>query len=89
MIQGIYRVLENKALTDCVYKMVLEGDTFSLTAPGQFINLTVEGCYLKRPISVFDWDEKTISIIYKVVGEGTEKMSRWPVGKEVDCLTGL
>ena len=89
MIQGIYKVLENKALTDCVYKMVLEGDTSSLTAPGQFINLTVEGCYLKRPISVFDWDEKTISIIYKVVGEGTEKMSRWEAGKEVDCLTGL
>lgn len=89
MIQGIYKVLENKALTDCVYKMVLEGDTSSLTAPGQFINLTVEGCYLKRPISVFDWDEKKISIIYKAVGEGTEKMSCWEAGKEVDCLTGL
>ena len=89
MIQGIYKVIENKALTESVYKMVLEGDSSSLTAPGQFINLTVEGCYLKRPISVFDWDERSISIIYKVVGEGTEKMSKWEIGKEVECLTGL
>ena len=89
MYQGIYKVKENTALTDCVYKMVLEGDTTALTAPGQFINITVEGCYLKRPISVFDWDDETISIIYKVVGEGTEKMSKWSVGTECDCLTGL
>lgn len=89
MVQGIYKVKDNIALTDCVYKMVLEGDTSALTAPGQFINLTVEGCYLKRPISVFDWDESTVTIIYKVVGEGTEKMSKWAVGKESECLTGL
>ena len=89
MIQGIYKVKLNTALTDCVYKMVLEGDTSSLTAPGQFINLTVEGCYLKRPISVFDWDDNTVTIIYKVVGEGTEKMSKWTENKEVECLTGL
>lgn len=89
MIQGMYKIKENTALTDCVYKMVLEGNTSSLTAPGQFINLTVEGCYLKRPISVFDWDENSITIIYKVVGEGTEKMSKWETGKEVECLTGL
>ena len=58
MYQGIYKVKENTALTDCVYKMVLEGDTTALTAPGQFINITVEGCYLKRPILVFDWDDE-------------------------------
>ena len=76
MTQGIYTVLSNKALTDSVYKMVLKGDTSALTAPGQFVNLTVEGCYLRRPISVFDWDESTVTIIYKVVGEGTEKMAQ-------------
>ncbi|MBO7319904.1 MAG: dihydroorotate dehydrogenase electron transfer subunit [Clostridia bacterium] len=89
MKQGIYTVKSNEALTECVYKMVLEGDTSALTAPGQFVNLTVEGCYLRRPISVFDWDETTISIIYKVVGEGTEKMSKWQAGYECDVLTGL
>ena len=89
MKQGIYTVLSNVALTDSVYKMVLEGDTLALTSPGQFVNLTVEGLYLRRPISVFDWDDTTISIIYKVVGEGTEKMAQWPVGYKCDVLTGL
>ena len=89
MKQGIYTVLSNVALTDSVYKMVLEGDTSALTAPGQFVNLTVEGLYLRRPISIFDWDDTTISIIYKVVGEGTEKMAKWEAGYKCDVLTGL
>ena len=89
MKQGIYTVLSNIALTDCVYKMVLEGDTSAITAPGQFVNLTVEGLYLRRPISIFDWDETTITIIYKVVGEGTEKMAQWEAGYKCDVLTGL
>lgn len=89
MKQGIYKVLKNEQLTETVFRMVLEGDTTALTAPGQFINLTVEGFYLRRPISVYDWDENTITIIYKVVGEGTEKMSEWEVGYECDVLTGL
>ena len=89
MKQGIYTVVSNIALTDSVYKMVLEGDTSALTAPGQFVNLTVEGCYLRRPISVYDWDENTITIIYKVVGEGTEKMTQWEAGYKCDVLTGL
>ncbi len=89
MTQGIYKVLKNEKLTENVYRMVLEGDTSALTAPGQFVNLTVEGCYLRRPISVFDWDESTVTIIYKVVGTGTEKMSKWQEGYECDVLVGL
>ena len=89
MTQGIYKVLGNERLTDTVYRMVLFGDTSALTAPGQFVNLTVEGCYLRRPISVYDWDEKTITIIYKVVGEGTDIMSKWSEGYECDVLVGL
>ncbi len=89
MKQGIYKVLKNEQLTETVFRMVLEGDTTALTAPGQFINLTVEGFYLRRPISVYDWDENTVTIIYKVVGEGTEKMSEWKAGYECDILTGL
>ncbi|MBQ8503592.1 MAG: dihydroorotate dehydrogenase electron transfer subunit [Clostridia bacterium] len=89
MKQGIYTVLKNEQLTETVYRMVLEGDTAALTAPGQFINLTVEGFYLRRPISVYDWDENTITIIYKVVGEGTEKMAEWEEGYKCDVLTGL
>lgn len=89
MTQGIYEVLKNEQLTDSVYRMILSGDTSALTAPGQFVNLIVEGCYLRRPISVYDWDDKTVTIIYKVVGEGTEKMSKWQEGCKCDVLVGL
>ena len=89
MKQGIYKVLKNEQLTQSVYRMILEGDTSALVRPGQFVNLTVEGCYLRRPISVYDWDDATVTIIYKVVGEGTEKMSQWQKGYECDVLTGL
>ncbi|MBQ7117854.1 MAG: dihydroorotate dehydrogenase electron transfer subunit [Clostridia bacterium] len=89
MTQGIYEVLKNEQLTSAVYRMVLSGDTSALVRPGQFVNLLVEGCYLRRPISVYDWDEKTVTIIYKVVGEGTEKMSKWQEGHKCDILVGL
>ena len=89
MKQGIYKILKNEQLTESVFRMVLQGDTSDFTAPGQFVNITVEGCYLRRPISVYDWDENTVTIIYKVVGEGTEKMSKWTEGAECDVLTGL
>ena len=89
MKQGMYRVAENKALTDSVWFMALEGDTSACTATGQFINLKLDGLYLRRPISVYDWTENQIQIIYKVVGKGTEQMSRLPVGATLDVLTGL
>ncbi len=87
--QNTYKILENTALTDTVYKMVLEGDTQYITAPGQFINIALEGRFLRRPISVCDCDESTVIILYKVVGGGTEQMSKLPVGEKLDVLTGL
>ena len=69
--------------------MVLEGDTQWIKRPGQFVNIELEGLYLRRPISICDWDDKTITIIYKVVGKGTEQMSRMQAGVELDVLTGL
>lgn len=87
--QNFYNVLSNKPLTKDIYEMVLEGDTQYITKPGQFINIAIDGKYLRRPISVCDYDEKTIKIIYKVVGEGTEIMSKMPVGTVLDVLTGL
>ncbi|MBE6775313.1 MAG: dihydroorotate dehydrogenase electron transfer subunit [Ruminococcaceae bacterium] len=89
MTQGIYEVLKNEQLTATVFRMVLKGDTSALVKPGQFVNLLVEGCYLRRPISVYDWDENTVTIIYKTVGEGTEKMSKWETGHRCDILVGL
>ncbi len=89
MTKGIYKILENKPLTDSVYRMVLEGDTSALGNPGQFINIALEGFYLRRPISVCDYNGKEITIIYKVVGKGTEFMSRMSAGEELDVLCGL
>ena len=87
--KGIYRILANEPLTQSVWRMVLEGDTQWITAPGQFVNIALEGRYLRRPISVCDYDERTITLIYKVVGDGTAQMSRMAAGTELDLLTGL
>lgn len=89
MKQGIYDILLNEPLTNDVYKMVLKGDTQSIKTPGQFINIQLDGKYLRRPISVCDYDDETITIIYKVVGEGTEQMKNLFVGESLDVLTGL
>jgi len=88
MKQGIFEIQENTALTDSVYRMVLKGDVSEITAPGQFVNILLEGLYLRRPISVCDVSEDTLTIIYKVVGKGTEQMSRMKKGS-LDVLTGL
>lgn len=87
--EDVYEIILNAPLTKDIYKMVLKGDTQYITAPGQFINLKLEGKFLRRPISVCDFDSETITIIYKVVGEGTEQMSQMQIGECIDCLTGL
>ena len=89
MKQSIFTILENTALTKDVFKMVLEGDTSPITASGQFVNILLDGFFLRRPISVCDWDEKTLTIVYKVVGHGTEAMSKMAIGTKLDILTGL
>ena len=90
MIQNTFTVCSNRALTDTVYRMVLEGSLEgSITAPGQFVNLKLPGYYLRRPISVCEWTEDTVTLIYKVVGHGTEAMAATPVGESFDLLAGL
>ncbi len=89
MKQGIFEIQENTPLTDSVFKMVLKGDVSAITAPGQFINIKIQGLYLRRPISVCDLSGDTVTIIYKVVGKGTEEMSRMQQGESLDILTGL
>lgn len=87
--KGIYRIVANERLTESVWRMRLAGDTRWITAPGQFVNIAIEGRYLRRPISVCDWNDGEIVLIYKVVGDGTAQMSRMTVGTELDLLTGL
>ena len=89
MKQSIFTIVSNEALTDAVYKMVLEGDTSAITNCGQFVDLRLPEKYLRRPISVCDYDNETLTIIYKVVGTGTEQMSAMTAGEKLDILTGL
>ncbi len=89
MTQGIYTIGENIKLAPSVYKMTLIGDTSACTATGQFVNILIDGLYLRRPISVHDYDENSIVIIYKVVGTGTEKMAEMVAGQTLDVLVGL
>ena len=89
MKQSIFTIISNEALTDSVYKMVLGGDTSAITASGQFVNIQLSGKFLRRPISVCDYDEKTLTIVYKAVGKGTEQMAGMVAGEKLDILTGL
>lgn len=89
MKQVLFSVKENTPLTDNVYKMILTGDCSDITAPGQFVNIKIDGLFLRRPISVCDRIDNELTIIYKVVGKGTEMMSQMPKGTVLDVLTGL
>ncbi len=89
MKQSIFTIIENRPIAASVYKMVLEGDTSAITAPGQFVNLKLDGKFLRRPISVCDAEDGKLTLIYKVVGEGTEAMSRSVAGTVFDILSGL
>ena len=89
MKQSIFEILTNTPLTSSVYKMTLQGDTSAITAPGQFVEIALPGKFLRRPISVNDWTETSLTLIYKVVGHGTEQMAALPAGTRLDLLTGL
>ena len=88
MKQSLFEIVENTRLVPGVYRMKLRGDTSAITAPGQFVNIQLEGLFLRRPISVCDVEGDVLTIIYKVVGKGTEAMSHLQEG-QLDVLTGL
>lgn len=89
MKQGFFKIVENTSIAKNVYQMILQGDTSAITKPGQFVNLKIDGCFLRRPISVCDVEDNRLTLIYKVVGEGTEKLSQMQPGGALDLLTGL
>ncbi len=89
MDTNIYTIVSNRQLTRSIYEMKLEGDTSMITAPGQFLNIKLEGFYLRRPISICDWNEHEITIVYKAVGQGTKHMATLPAGTELDILCSL
>ncbi len=89
MKQGLFTICSNELIADKVFKMILSGDTSDITATGQFVNIKLDGFYLRRPISVCDFEEGKLTLIYKVVGKGTEYMSALNKGDTLDILTGL
>ena len=88
MKQGNFAIIDNIALTDNVYKMTLQGDVSAIIAPGQFVNMKLDGLFLRRPISVCDVEDNRLTIIYKAVGKGTAQMAQMKAGT-LDVLTGL
>jgi len=87
--QEIFTIESNEKIAKDIMLMVLSGDTSSLTAPGQFVNIQIDGLYLRRPISVCDYSDNSLTLIYKIVGEGTEIMSKYKPGAKLDLLVGL
>ena len=83
------RICSNRQIAKDVYEMVLSGDTSLITAPGQFLNIQIPGLYLRRPISICDYDSGTVTIIYKVVGKGTKLLADMSKEDELMCLMGL
>lgn len=89
MKQTVFEIVTNRPLTESVYEMTLKGDTSAITRPGQFVELSLEGYFLRRPISVCNYEEGTLTLIYKVVGKGTAQMATLAAGTQIDTLTGL
>ncbi len=89
MRESIFKIIDNAPLTETVYKMRLQGDVSDITSSGQFVNIKLDGLYLRRPISVCDCEGDVLTLIYKVVGKGTEQMAKMTAGEELNVLTGL
>ena len=89
MKETVFEILSNDEIAEGIYLLRLAGDTSLITAPGQFVNLKLDGFFLRRPISVCDWKEGELTLIYKVLGHGTKAMTAYLPGKKLDVLTGL
>ena len=89
MKKGIFSILSNDPIAPGVFRTSLSGDTGGITAPGQFINIALAGHYLRRPISVCDWEAGSVTVVYKVVGQGTRELSAMCPGETLDIHTGL
>ena len=89
MRQSVFEIMTNRALTETVFELTLRGDTAPIAAPGQFVNIRLDGFFLRRPISVCNVEGNRLTLIYKVVGKGTDQMSAMVPGEKLDLLTGL
>ena len=89
MKDSLFEIIDNKKIAKNTYEMILCGDTSDVTASGQFVNIKISGFYLRRPISVCNLEGDKLTLIYKVVGEGTEAMASMGKGEKLLVLTGL
>ena len=89
MKDTLFTLVSNKRIAKNTYEWVMEGDTSDITCSGQFVNIKLDGFYLRRPISVCDSEDGKLTIIFKVVGDGTEKMKEAKAGEKFLTLTGL
>lgn len=87
--KNVYTIIENRPLVAGIFRLVLQGDTQYITRAGQFVEIALEGQFLRRPISVCDVDDDRITLIYKTVGVGTRQLSQLGQGASLDILTGL
>lgn len=89
MNKSVFTLEHARRLAGDVWELILEGDASAVTAPGQFVNLELPGKFLRRPISVCDWTETSLTLLVKEVGAGTRELVRLPAGTRLDVLTGL
>ena len=89
MKQSLYTVKTNEALTQDTYKMVLAGDTSAFTVAGQFVDIKIGELFLRRPLSLCDFDDESFTVLYRVVGKGTDVLKTMKPGDTLDVLTGL
>lgn len=89
MKQEFFEITQNVSIASGIYLLRMKGNTSEISAPGQFVDLKLDGRFLRRPISVCDWEEGELTLIYKILGSGTQELTSYPVGKTLDVLTGL
>ena len=89
MKQSLFTMEHARQLTEDTYELILSGDTSAITAPGQFVNISLPGKFLRRPISICNWDKEALMLLVKVVGGGTHDLVRCVPGEELDVLSGL
>lgn len=89
MKQSLFMILENEELAPDVHQLILEGDTSAIKCAGQFVDLKLDGHFLRRPFSICDWTESTLTVVYRTVGKGTAELAEYAPGKMIELLTGL
>lgn len=89
MKQSMFMILENEELAPDVHQLILQGDTSAIKCAGQFVDLKLDGHFLRRPFSICDWTDTTLTVVYRTVGKGTAELAGYEPGKMIELLTGL